>query len=276
MPEGPEVLCQSLQLSTFLKGKRLIQIKVNSLSRYFSRENEMNLFKKLNLELSFLPFTFEEVAYKNKKIVFCLKNGEKQIFLVSFLGMSGKWVTSPLNHSGLVFELEGESLYFDDPRHFGSLKMYYSVSELFNVFKKFGKDFLTEEVTLEEFEEKIKNKKIEKLPISEFLISQKYFSGVGNYIRSDCLYLARIHPLKKLGELLSSEIERLLKSIYSILEESVECKGYSLRDYASIENEKGSYTPLVYNRKKDKDGNEIVKMKIKGRSVYFVPCLQKL
>lgn len=283
MPEGPEVMCQSTQLSSLLCSRILKRIDVNSLSRYFSKKIELEKFKELNEKLQFKTYVFEKVIYKNKKIIFYLSSDtHDEIYLVSFLGMSGKWMVSPGKHSGISFitshplSSKEETLFFDDPRHFGSLGIYYDIESVLSIFKNFGKDFLTDEITLCEFSKVITLEKLKEKSIAEFLISQKYFSGIGNYIRSDCLYLSEVHPLKKLGELTKKEIERVYYSIYAILMKSLECNGYSLRDYSSIKGEKGSYEPLVYNRKFDVTGNPILKIRVKDRSVYYCPNLQKI
>ncbi|NWV02158.1 NEIL2 Endonuclease, partial [Ptilonorhynchus violaceus] len=47
-------------------------------------------------------------------------------------------------------------------------------------------------------------------PICYTLLDQRYFSGLGNIIKNEILYLARIHPLTKGSLLALSDLERLL------------------------------------------------------------------
>lgn len=303
MPEGPEVLCQSLQLHDYFfpsslrgneKEESLYSITINEKSRYYK-----NLFKEecflsgksensLSGEVESVITTYntlKNIFYFRKKIVFhfsyesdktnlyeSLPNFEYQnnsidLFIISFLGMSGKWLLSPSTHSGIIFKFKsGKEIYFDDVRHFGSLKFIEGKENFSLFFEKYGKDYLSESenISLEEFTFKISKS---KKSIAEFLIDQSQFSGLGNYLRSDILFLSKIHPLRDSSSLSPEEILSLFSSIKIVLEESTRCGGYSLRDYSSIENKKGSYSPLIYG-KKVKGDTTIKKIKIKGRSVY--------
>ena len=45
------------------------------------------------------------------------------------------------------------------------------------------------------------------------LLDQKNFAGIGNYIKNDALYLARISPHRKTHELTTEEITHLYEGI---------------------------------------------------------------
>ena len=57
-----------------------------------------------------------------------------------------------------------------------------------------GVDILTDKFTLEYFSKIIKSK---NKNICSLILDQKYFAGLGNYIKNDALYLSRIHPNRK-------------------------------------------------------------------------------
>jgi len=74
------------------------------------------------------------------------------------------------------------------------------------------------------------------------------------------------------------EISDLNKSIRSILVESFESGGATIKTYADMSGKIGEFSQqfAVYGQKFDPDGNEVVKEKTKdGRMTHWVPSIQK-
>lgn len=58
-----------------------------------------------------------------------------------------------------------------------------------------------------------KLKEIPKLEIGDALLTQEIFSGVGNIIKNEALWLAKIHPETKTGNLTDSQKKNLIKFV---------------------------------------------------------------
>lgn len=205
MPEKGEVEVVSDQLKKLIVGKTLINISYDKNSRYF---------KGGVPGVSCLEFPYQciDILTKGKKIIISLGKNDNQVFLLSFLGMTGRWLIKPSDHSNLWLEFESDfKLYFDDSRHFGTLTVYPDTKSL-NAFLKrtTGPDLLNDDVKLEEWTKQIKNPRIKNKFIGVFLLDQKRFSGLGNYLRAEVLYACKINPFRKLCDLSDTEIEALL------------------------------------------------------------------
>ena len=59
----------------------------------------------------------------------------------------------------------------------------------------------------------IKLKKNPKLEIADALLTQDIFSGVGNIIKNEALWLARIHPETQIGFLKDPQLKNIIKSV---------------------------------------------------------------
>jgi formamidopyrimidine-DNA glycosylase len=165
------------------------------------------------------------------------------------------------------------SLYFNDTRCFGTLSLYFSESEIKEHLNTIGKPWLSGcpgklsiKITKEEFTSNIPPNK----NICKFLMDQKIFSGIGNYLLSEILYDAKISPWVNTNE---CNTNQMWKSICKIITNSYKLDGVSLRDYHGVDGEPGEYQNClcVYNRKFDNFGNHIRKEKgPHGRNIYWV------
>ena len=118
--------------------------------------------------------------------------------------------------------------------------------------------------------------RIKKKEISDFLLEQKYFSGVGNYLKSDILYHARIKPDRTLESLNDQEVKNLLDSTMFIMHESLKHGGLTIKSFWSPTGKKGVYPTLVYERAFDFNGFPVIKSTFKDkRSTYWVQEIQK-
>ena len=101
------------------------------------------------------------------------------------------------------------TMYMDDSRRFSKLKILNEKAHT-NAIKKLGLDVFDEKFNLEFFKDLIQktNKKI-----VAFIMEQNKFAGIGNYIKNEALYLARIDPHRSCNDLDENEIEELFNNI---------------------------------------------------------------
>lgn len=269
MPEGPEVKSMVLQLNKFLKGKTLHQIVLHS-GRYSKKSPD-----NFNDFIQTLPLNIIEVRNKGKFIWFQFEGGWT---MWNTLGMTGGWNLTKSKHSHCEFILEnGESLWFNDMRNFGTIKFCSNEEEFKKKINKLGTDVLETDFTLEVFNKLMTKPKLKEKTIPEIFMNQSYLSGIGNYLKSEILYQSRISPYRKLESLNENDIEILYKNIIKISNDSLKAGGATIRNYSNINDEKGKYVFFfkVYQQKKDPNGFEVKRIETKDkRTTHWVEEVQ--
>lgn len=118
----------------------------------------------------------------------------------------------------------------------------------------------------------------QKTGVKAFLLDQARMAGIGNAYVHDILWLARIHPLRKLNTLSEDEIGRLWLSIQEGLRPSLE-KGGAFYE-VSLCGEKGGFLmediAVGYREGEPcrRCGASIVKIKTGGTSSFICPACQ--
>lgn len=284
MPEGPEVRITCDILNNDIQGYLLTSIEWNQNSQF--HKSGIPGFETLTF-----PYQIDEVWCVGKQIFFTLvppdtqfQNLESVRILNSHLGMEGHWVYSPENHSNTWMNLrspDGQDLilYFNDTRRFGKLAVY-SQKNLQARMDKIGPDLLSENVTLEMWLEKARSRYVQKMEIVKWLMEQKYFSGIGNYLKAEILYRAQIAPTRKISDLSVEDLSTLYTCAINILRESYQSQGLTRRagTFWNPRSQKGSFADKlqVYEKSEDLEGREVVRETFSdGRTTHWVPSVQK-
>ena len=269
MPEGPEVKGKTEWLNKRIKNKKLVNIKILS-GRYKRHKDPINWDKLKKL----LPLTIKSINCKGKFIWWEFKDTELSLW--NTLGMSGWCNTdSKLKHNNLMFEFENKTIYFNDVRNFGTIKIC-TKDNLDKKLKCLGPDILNyQKGDFQEFLKRIKRKRNDTF-ICNALLDQKLLSGIGNYLRADILYLSKICPfysIKKLNE-------KQLKLIFDN-SEKVANRSYKIQ-YSKKVSKKDLIHPslgyrffFIYGKNKDPYGNIVLKKKVANRTIHYVPKIQK-
>ena len=283
MPEGPEVLGTQKSLKLHLQSKYLIDLCIYSTSRHASKGIEGMQYLKRGLYL-------QDILVKGKRIIFDLVNiyTNQHIFLLSFLGMEGHWVKEKTKHTSIsicfgdidlnsrLFSPKNvKTFYFDDSRHFGFIKIFPDQKELDNALKNVGPDLLNEEVSYDTYYATIKKPILTNKQICWFLLEQKYFSGIGNYLKSEILYSSRIAPYRIIGTLTDQEIYNLYCFSLNIIREAADKNGLTIATYIDPDGVKGTFETKVYNKKIDPYGYNVTKETFTDkRMTHWVPGVQ--
>lgn len=277
MPEGPEVHTIAKWLQSEVVGLILLNLNYNQQSRY-GKLRPLPLIEELR---TWLPSIIIDVDAKGKKIIFMLESEDgSNIFLISSLAMEGKWIWDDQKHCDLWLDLltpEGEErrLYFKDSRHFGTLEILFGSEELMTRLREIGPDLLVDEISDREWLHKLRNGRIKRKKIGLFLMEQKYFSGIGNYLRAEILYAARISPHRSLESLSDDEALLVFNEARRIIWESYAGQGASLRTYQSPYGGKGTFQVVIYDKRVDPLGNPVIVENIgDNRTTHWVPALQ--
>jgi formamidopyrimidine-DNA glycosylase len=167
-------------------------------------------------------------------------------------GFSGseasKYLTAAMKHINVEFTFNAGTLYFYDQLSYGTLKEL-SQSELESKLKKIGVDMGDPETTFDDFYDSLYKspKNLSKL-IGNLIVNQKIISGVGNYLRADSLWAAKISPFRKLKDISKAELKKLYHQIRILI------YGSGSKSLKSLGKKLKTIKTLIH--KKKKIGNE--------------------
>jgi formamidopyrimidine-DNA glycosylase len=110
-------------------------------------------------------------------------------------------------------------------------------------------------------------------PVKAFLLDQRRIAGVGNIYADEALFRARIHPLRPVGRLGSSDWVRLREGIEAALVAGIDAKGASIDDFRHLDGARGSFQDrfLIHRRAGEpcpSCGALITKLVVGGRGTY--------
>jgi formamidopyrimidine-DNA glycosylase len=230
MPEGPEVKRMSLSLQERLEGEIITEAQVLGGKWIKTPPKGIDVFIKA------LPLRVERITVKGKAIQILLEGGWS---IWNTLGMSGGWRDVRTRHAHFQFTTQGgRTVWFDDVRRFGTLIFMQGESEISRRLKGIGPDMLDPDTTLLDFQKAISHRRI---PICRALMDQKILGGVGNYIKAEALYRARISPHRICTELTSEELGRLYDATRWIMAKSLEQGGATFSTYSDMDGGEGSF-----------------------------------
>lgn len=215
------------------------------------------------------------------QLIYRGKNASGDIAVGMFAGghPSENFVSElPNGQTRVVIEFERGTLFFNDQRKFGFIKVVETEEVGEDSFiRKLAKE--PWEMTGEELYAKLQRHK--GTPVKSVILDQTVMAGLGNIYADEALYFAKIHPRRRAGGLSREETEKLLEGARVVMERSLEAGGSTLRNYLKSDGTRGDYLELfakVFNREGEKCercGAEIEKIKVGGRGTHFCPECQK-
>ena len=255
MPEAPEIKYLSLYLkSSFSSNEKFIKITSNT-------KTIVNLPSILNI--------LDVTAYGKVITIHGIDDNNKKYFVNIHLGITGWLLKRKPKIYKYILHFSNIKFYLGDQRRFSKIW----ITELpicKDIIEIFDHKF-TKELFYKTIYKKKKN-------ICAMLLDQKLFVGIGNYIKNDALFLARISPFRKCNELTETQIHTLHKYIliiaYSSLFTQCDYQCIPLPKNLSYKNLMIPYRFFVFDREKYKKYN-VLFIKHFGRNTYYVDELQK-
>ncbi len=258
MPELVEVAIIVDAINKKFKGATINDVTINS-GRY-SRHKLPDGYAKF---IKSLPAKIKSFNTKGK-FIYILLDDDRSIWIT--LGLSGELLLKPAEHSHVTFKTNKGDFYFDDSRNFGTVKFAFTLQELVKKLKTIGPDPLQENVTLKDFEKLLTKKSLQDKDIVLVLNDQKVIAGIGNYLRAEILYYAKISPFRKVKFLSDKDKEALWEAMNKVIAAS-----YKKQHDTGIH----TYPFVVYRRKKTPNGEEVKSKELDKRTVWYVPSVQK-
>ena len=264
MPEGPEVKIASDYFNHFFFSCKKIKFEI--ISEYYHKKY-FEVFETINNQLKKFKPTFTI----GKNIFLELSNN--QIFNFH-LGMTGGWSNDLIKHCHFRVFDDNIELFFRDVRKFGTMKII-NKSQCIEKFNP-SYDLLQGSYNLQNHLNDLETKISVKKSICSIIMDQKYFPGVGNYIKSEALYAAKIHPEERWGNLNQNKRKYLIKTIKRIMNNSYKLGGAELKDFNNPFHI-SKFKLKIYG-KKYTDKNNLVTSRITTdyRKTWFCTKQQKL
>jgi len=278
MPEGPEVACVRDALSQVLTNKHVVLFE-HTPHRFYKGIDQ------LESDIHNEDITIKEVSCYGKKLMIEFSNDK---ILFNSLGRFGNWsIDKKPSTTRLTFGIGTKKQYdnFDQVTivqyvYYGDTKgegrFEYTKSKNKKVtLSKIGPDVLQDHLSLDDFYDLFQFKP--KNQIIDALLDQSIISGIGNYLRTDICYHAKLHPYRTVDSLSDDEWAVLHNSVYHICEKAYKKSGCTLGTFVTPNREKGTYVRLIDPKKsKTKNGESYVEGYCKSkRKIYWVPKLQK-
>ena len=237
MPEGPEVRIMSDHFNDILVGKLVVTIECISqpyIEKYGTLVDELQSFFPLRIKPTFCvgKATFLEL--------------NKNYYFSYHLGMTGFWSLHKSKHAHLCLTTDKDlKFYFHDTRRFGNIKLI-SKSVFLQKFNPFG-DLLQKNSDPKGYASFLYSNCKSNSEVCKILLNQNYFPGVGNYLKSEILYVSKIHPHRKWNDLSLKEVVELCLNTKLMLKKSYTSGGAQLRDFKNPKNSNDLHL-LIYGR----------------------------
>lgn len=258
MPEKPEAQIIADRLEARLAGRIIVGIL--SLHGF-----DLPRWAEVQAKL---PATVGQVFSRGKKVIFYLIASDgSPIYLVTSLGMTGKWLYFRTSSARFVMEFypnetatrtvnghEIREVCFDDQRRFGGIEVAFNPPGLQAILSTVGADWLLDDISPQYWLAVVGCGAYDRWAITKFLMEQSIFAGVGNYLKSEILYCAQVHPTRKIGSLSAEERLRIFTTARYIVRESYEARGFTIESFLSSDGEMGQYQARVYRRTSDQYG----------------------
>lgn len=198
--------------------------------------------------------TIRRLDRHGKELAIITRDGPS---LCVHLGMSGQlfyWAwrrrLSRLDHVHCTWQITSPAgrgrLVFRDPRRFGGLWVFGSLSELrHSRWSRLGPDALS--VDPSTLAERLKRT---RRAIKAVLLDQRVIAGIGNIYADEILFAARIHPLSTAAGLGPAQRRALGSAIPRVLTQALRAGGSTIRDYRDATGQPGRFASRhrVYGR----------------------------
>jgi formamidopyrimidine-DNA glycosylase len=268
MPEGPEAAYVAAAVHKKFGGRELQAVKFLR-GRYVNHgpPAHFNEFHKA------LPLKLVSVDKKGKVIFFHFADGWT---IVSRLGMTGWWYADTAGAvpswraevRSVEFDFGDRVLVYSDPRSYGTLSFTKTPQKDID---ELAPDIMDKGTTWRLFSTRatatVKNRP--NMPIEELLVDQKRLvSGIGNYLKSEIMYAAKIAPMRPIGKITEAEWKLVFKHAKRIC--TAMTRALASKSEAAYETKMA-----VYGKKEDTYGNNVETYSNKAkRTVHWVPAVQ--
>ena len=149
---------------------------------------------------------------------------------------------------------------------------------------KLGPDLLSENPSRDEIVERMQSSRFCKRQLGGLLLDQAFLAGLGNYLRAEILFFARLHPARTPADCNVEELNKLSNQMLQLIHRSYKTRGVvnppalvkKLKGKGKTQKEQHRFS--VYNREGLPCYNcstLIARIPSGGRHIYFCPSCQE-
>jgi formamidopyrimidine-DNA glycosylase len=306
MPELPEVQTTVNGLQKYIVGKTItdvwtdLAVKNQQTKHYGDTLKDADFFTYFKKEVVGQKITGAQRRAKN--ILIELKNrttilvhmkmtGHMMVGNYDYDKRKNSWSVSPLEKNDalrdpynrfihVVFSLShGKQLVLCDARKFAKVTLIHNEASHHTHLGTIGPEPLDAKFTETDFKTRLQKKMSGK--IKTVLLDQSIIAGIGNIYSDELLFLAGVHPERRVRDITQSEFKKMYDAMRIVLLKGIDFGGDSTSDYRNILGEKGKFHSAhnVYRKTKtlcNKKGcpGIIERKMIGGRSSHFCPVHQ--
>lgn len=148
--------------------------------------------------------------------------------------------------------------------------------------RRSGPDVLSEAVTVEQVADRFLEPRFARRQMASLLLDQAFLCGLGNYLRSEILFVAKIHPLLRPIHCTPAQIAKVAEAAIAIPYQSYQYQGITndltLADQLRQQGySRQAYRHFVFGRDGQPCficGTHIIKAEFAGRRCYYCPNCQ--
>lgn len=198
--------------------------------------------------LSAAPVPIVGVGCKGKLIWWLLGD---DLVLLSTLGLSGGWSYSKQKHSHVRLTTDRGTVWFTDQLHYGTLKVVRR-ADWAKKLRSLGKDVLRQKPFSYAWFDRL----LDRYPtwtVPRLLMDQSKVSGVGNYLKAEIIYAARLDPHLPVVQMDAAARRRLYVATIVIPRADL----LRHRIYVDVQELSWRFCFRVYGKKRDPQGREV-------------------
>ncbi len=272
MPEGPEIKRSADELSAAILGKRawLVEFAFPHLAAHAPAMREQIITR---------------VEPRGKAMLTHFGHGQT---IYSHNQLYGQWrilARGQAPQSGLQVRL---AIHTDD-----SVAVLYSASDIsvwpadrvaqHPYITKLGVELLAESTRVADVLAQVNDPRFARKSLAALLLDQGFLAGIGNYLRSDILFVARIHPHARLIDLNAAQRRSLASAAFELTHQSYQTHGIT-NDLAIVSKLKkqglsfGRYRHWVFDRDHENChvcSGAIERIDVSGRGLYWCAHCQR-
>ncbi|RMF03699.1 MAG: endonuclease VIII [Chloroflexi bacterium] len=272
MPEGPEIKRAADELAAAIAGRTATEV-------FFAFDH----LKPYQPQLS--GQRVQSVEARGKAMLVRFANG---LNIYSHNQLYGRWMVRPAYdfpqtnrqlrlaihnsaHSALLYSASDIAVLADE-----QLSAHPYLSRL-------GPNLLDPAVTALQVAARFSAPQFARRRLTSLLLDQQFLAGLGNYLRSEVLFVARVHPALRPADCTPAQISRLAEAALSLTRQSYRTGGITnnLQQVEQLRQagvSRDRYRFWVFNRADEPCwvcGTPIIKDKAGGRRLYFCPVCQR-
>ena len=232
MPEGPEIRRAADKIESVLKNKTIekVEFGLKPLKKYAKPLTGTNVLSLETRGKALLThFDSGTTIYSHNQLY-----GVWRVVKRDKLPKTNRQLRLALHtdrHSALLYSASDISVW--DTDHI----------EEHPFLKRIGPDILNPNLTWREVAERLESKAFSGRALNSVYLDQTFLAGLGNYLRSEILFAAGIHPSRKARELTKGQIGKLARATLEISQRSYALQGVTIpeRRYKALKKQGLSY-----------------------------------